>query len=63
MGEVINFRRARKARERAQDAQTAAEQRRRFGRTKAEKNKEAAEREQAERTIAAHQRDKDEDPE
>lgn len=43
MGDVINLRRARKQRARADKAATATENRARFGRSKAEKAAEAAE--------------------
>ncbi|MEJ0098035.1 MAG: DUF4169 family protein [Bauldia sp.] len=57
MAEVINLRKARKAKDRAGREQAAAEKRRLFGRTKAEKQAEADERERAERTLAGHRRD------
>ncbi len=59
MADLINLRQARKAKERADREKTAAEKRRLFGRTKAEKQAEAAERERAERTLAAHRRDEE----
>ena len=62
MAEIINLRRARKAKERAGREQTATEKRRLFGRNKAEKLTESAERERTERTLAAHRRDSDEQP-
>ena len=43
MGEIVNLRRARKAKVRAAAAGAAAEQRARFGRTKAERAGDAAE--------------------
>ena len=46
MAEVINLKRARKAKARGEREQAAAENRRRFGRTKAEKS---ADRDQGER--------------
>jgi len=60
MADVINLRQARKAKERAEREQTAAERRRTFGRTKAEKLAEAAEKKRTERLLAGHRRD-DED--
>jgi hypothetical protein len=57
MAEIINLRRARKAKERDGREAAAQENRRRFGRTKAEKAKEAAEREKAARTLDDHRRD------
>ena len=59
MADLINLRQARKAKERAERERTAAERRRAFGRTKAEKLAEAAEKERAERLLAGHQRDDD----
>jgi hypothetical protein len=58
MAEIINLRRARKAKERGEREASAQENRRRFGRTKAEKAKEAAEREKAARTLDDHRRDR-----
>ena len=55
--EIVNLRRARKARARSAREDEAAANRRRFGRTGAEKEKEAAERAQAERQIEAHRRE------
>jgi hypothetical protein len=60
MADVVNLRQARKAKERAEREQTAAERRRAFGRTKAEKLAEAAEKERAAKLLAGHQRDPDE---
>jgi hypothetical protein len=57
MADVVNLRQARKARERALREQTAAEKRRLFGRTKARKLTDAAEKERAERLLAGHRRD------
>ncbi len=59
MADLINLRQARKAKERAEREQTAAERRRAFGRTRAEKLAEAAEKERAERALSSHQRDDD----
>lgn len=56
--ETVNLRRARKDRTRAEREAKAAENRRVFGRTKAEKDKAAAERGQAERLIEGHRRDR-----
>ena len=55
--EIINLRRARKAKARVERATEAAANRRRFGRSKDEKRKEAAERERAARSIEGHRRD------
>jgi hypothetical protein len=60
MADPINLRQARKAKERTKREQTAAERRRAFGRTKAEKLAEAAEKERAARQLAGHQRDDEE---
>ena len=56
MSEIINLRRARKAKERAGREQAAAENRRIFGRTKAEKLADKAEKERAARTLRDHLR-------
>ncbi len=57
MADVINLRRARKAKERDAREREAAEKRRRFGLTRAEKDAEAVRRERAERAIDGHRRD------
>ena len=57
--DIVNLRRARKAKARVGREQTAAENRRLHGRTKAEKDTEAAERERAFRAIEAHRREED----
>ncbi len=51
MGEVINLRRARKARGRQAAEQAAAEARARHGRTRAQRDAEQAEAERTRRTI------------
>jgi hypothetical protein len=56
VSEIINLKRARKAKERAGREQAAAENRRIFGRTKAEKLAEKAEKERAARTLRDHLR-------
>jgi hypothetical protein len=58
MADLINLRKARKAKERAAHEQTAAEKRRLFGRTKVEKQTEANARERAKRAIDDHHREK-----
>ena len=58
MADLINLRRARKAKVRAEGEQTASEKRRLFGRTKAEKLVEATERDRTERAIEGHRRDR-----
>ncbi|HMN85363.1 MAG TPA: DUF4169 family protein [Bauldia sp.] len=55
--DIVNLRRARKERDRAAREEEAAANRRRFGRTRAEKEKEAAERDQAARLIDGHRRE------
>ena len=57
--DLINLRRARKAKVRVERDQQIAEKRRLFGRTKAEKQIEAAKREHAERKIDGHRLQKD----
>jgi hypothetical protein len=57
MGDLINLKAARKARERAAKAEAAAENRVRFGRTKGDKTRERTEAEKAERTLDRHRRD------
>jgi hypothetical protein len=56
VSEIINLKRALKAKERAGREQAAAENRRIFGRTKAEKLAEKAEKERAARTLRNHLR-------
>lgn len=55
-GEIVNLRRVRKARARVETEDKAAENRRRHGLTKAEKEAEAAKRERATRHIDGHRR-------
>lgn len=57
MGEVINLRQARKARDRREKEASATENRARFGRTKAEKQVDTVSREQAERLLDGHRLD------
>lgn len=57
MADVINLRRARKAKAREDAAAKAAENRARFGRTKAQKAQDEDERRRAERKLDGHQRD------
>jgi hypothetical protein len=61
VADLINLRRARKAKERAVREQTASERRRLFGRTKAAKQAEAAARDRSDRAIESHRRDTDGD--
>ncbi len=51
MGEIVNLRKARKAKARAEAAETAAENRARHGRTLAERARERKETEQAKRSL------------
>ena len=57
--DVINLRRARKAKARAERERAAVENRRSFGRTKGEKRRDTAERARAERVIDGHRRPHD----
>ena len=57
MAEIVNLRRARKDKARAKREAEAAENRIRFGRSKAEKELAKAQERLAERRIAAHRRD------
>ncbi len=57
MGEVVNLRQARKARARADKETTAEANRQKFGRTKGEKLKDAAEKSRAEKHVDAHKRE------
>ncbi len=59
MGELINLRRARKARDRAASGTRAAANRLSHGRSKAEKQAIQAERERQERTLDGAKRDTD----
>jgi hypothetical protein len=57
--DIVNLRRARKAKSRDDTEREAAANRLLFGRTKGEKAKQAAERERAARVVDGHRRDKD----
>ncbi len=61
MGDVVNLRRARKDRARAQAGKKADANRVAFGRTKAEKALTGAEREIAERQLEGHRLDRPHD--
>ena len=64
MGEIVNLRRARKARNRAEDERKAAENRVAFGRTKAERKQSEAEQALAAGRLDGHRlaaKDGDED--
>ena len=63
MAEIINFRKARKAKARAEKQAEAAENRAKFGRPKEEKNQSEAAKDLLDRKLDAHRRedgDKDE---
>lgn len=55
--DIVNLRRARKARARAEREKEAEENRRTFGRSKAEKSRQTSERERTARTIDGHRRE------
>jgi ApbE superfamily uncharacterized protein (UPF0280 family) len=57
MGDVVNLRRARKARQRADREATAAANRVAFGRDKIERRETALKNAQAERSLDGHRRD------
>ena len=60
MNDIINLKRARKARQRAESEAAAAANRAAFGRTKADKAQTMAEAEVARRKLDGHKRDGDE---
>jgi hypothetical protein len=57
MGEILSLSKARKSRAKAEKEEAAAENRIRFGRTKAEKALEQAQRRQADAKLDDHKRD------
>ena len=57
MAEIVNLNRARKAKARADKDAAAVEHRVKFGRSKAEKAKQAAEKAMAQKIVDAHKRD------
>ena len=59
MAEIINLRRARKRKERAEKEAKAADNRLAFGRSKAERTLSEARKELAERRLDAHKRDEE----
>lgn len=61
MAEIVNLRKARKAKARADKEAQAAENRIKFGRSKAERNVGAASKRLAERKLEAHRREGDAD--
>ncbi len=62
MAEIINFRKARKAKARAEKEEKAAENRAKFGRRKAERSQSEAAKDLLDRKLDAHRRE-DSDPE
>ncbi len=62
MAEIVNLRRARKARERAERERQADENRARFGQAKAEKDLEAARRDKARRELDGKRIETPEEP-
>lgn len=59
MAEIVNLRRARKARSRAAREAEAAQNRIAFGRTKAEREAARVEEERARRSLEGHRREAD----
>jgi hypothetical protein len=59
-GEIVNLRQARKARKKAEAEAQAAENRIRFGRTKAERKAARSEADLAGRRLEGHRRDRPE---
>ena len=57
MGDVVNFNKFRKAKAGEQNAKTAAENRRKFGRTKSEKLREEQEKQRARTELEGKKRD------
>lgn len=55
--EIVNLRQARKAKARVQKDKTADENRRRFGRTKAERRNDEVARDKAAKALDGHKRD------
>ena len=62
MGELVNLRRVRKQRDRADASRQAEENRARFGRSKADKQTEAAEIQRRDRVLDGHRRDHTDKP-
>jgi hypothetical protein len=59
--EIVNLRRARKAKQREEASATAAENRAKFGRPKHQREKQRAEQDLADRRLTALHRDKPSD--
>jgi hypothetical protein len=57
MADILSLSKARKAKARVEKDATATENRAKFGRTKAEKQRDAAERERAGKAADAHKRE------
>jgi len=57
MADIVNLRAVRRAKARADREATADANRHKFGRTKAEKEAEAAEKQRAERSLDGHKRE------
>lgn len=57
MADIVNLRQARKTKRRAEAEKTAAANRARHGRTKAEKQQAELEKQRADRAHAAHERE------
>lgn len=57
MAEIVNLKQARKARARVEKDATAAANRAKFGRTKADKQTDAARKALADKALDAHKRD------
>jgi hypothetical protein len=57
MADIVSLSKARKAKARAEKEATAAGNRAKFGRTKSEKQRDAAERERAGKAADAHKRE------
>jgi hypothetical protein len=60
-GDIVNLRRARKGRQRDKREHEAEQNRRLFGRTKAEKDRQAMERERSQNAIEQHRREPEPD--
>jgi hypothetical protein len=58
MGEIVNLNKRRKQAQRLHEKRVAAEKRRKFGRSRAEREKEKAEAERAARVLDLHRLDK-----
>ncbi len=61
MGDVINLNQNRKAKARTDKGKKAAENRRKFGRTKAQKQAEKQKAEREEKQLSAHKRETEEE--